>query len=282
MLSFSSSPGESKFKHQLELERLFNKNQLLHRIRMEFADCKDPDFINYMKDQEIPEKFGLELLVQMVLHRSTTLPVLVSILRHHFDMYASASQVTADMLQVAAEADLVDWNPNTQRFILKFDISDDVKDDLERFQFPLPMVVRPRKLHSNDESAYLSGAGSVILKKNHHEDDVCLDHLNRVNRVKFSLDLNTATMVQNTWRNLDKPKPGETKADFEKRKKAFDKYDRTAKDVMALLTQEGNEFYLTHKYDKRGRVYCQGYHVNYQGAPWNKAVIQLAEKEIVP
>jgi DNA-directed RNA polymerase len=43
----------------------------------------------------------------------------------------------------------------------------------------------------------------------------------------------------------------------------------------------GNEFYLTHRYDKRGRCYAQGYHVNPQGNDWNKAVIELAEKEVV-
>ena len=73
---------------------------------------------------------------------------------------------------------------------------------------------------------------------------------------------------------------GETRADFEKRRRAFEKYDRTAKDVIGLLQQEGSEFYLTHKYDKRGRTYCQGYHVTYQGAPWNKAVIEFADQEV--
>jgi len=38
---------------------------------------------------------------------------------------------------------------------------------------------------------------------------------------------------------------------------------------------------LTHKYDKRGRCYSQGYHVNPQGNDWNKAVIEFAEKEPV-
>lgn len=88
-------------------------------------------------------------------------------------------------------------------------------------------------------------------------------------------------MVKNKWKNLDKPKSGETREDFEKRRKAFLKYDKVAKDVIGLLIQEGNEFYLTHKYDKRGRVYCQGYHVTYQGAAWNKAVIEFADKELI-
>ena len=74
---------------------------------------------------------------------------------------------------------------------------------------------------------------------------------------------------------------GLSKEDFAKRKRAFEKYDRTAKDVIDLLVKEGNEFYLTHKYDKRGRIYCQGYHVTYQGAPWNKACIEFADQEII-
>jgi DNA-directed RNA polymerase len=51
--------------------------------------------------------------------------------------------------------------------------------------------------------------------------------------------------------------------------------------VIGILEGFSNEFYLTHRYDKRGRVYCQGYHVTYQGTPWNKAVLELADKEII-
>lgn len=123
--------------------------------------------------------------------------------------------------------------------------------------------------------------GSVILKKNFHNDDVCLDHINRCNRIPLTINQTTATMVKNQWRNLDKQKDGETREEFLKRKKAFEKHDRTAKDVMSILTAKTDVFYLTHKYDKRGRTYCQGHHVTYQGTPWNKAVIQFANTELV-
>ena len=49
---------------------------------------------------------------------------------------------------------------------------------------------------------------------------------------------------------------------------------------MEILTEESDTFYLPHKYDKRGRTYCQGYHVSYQGAAWNKAVIEFANEEV--
>ncbi len=121
----------------------------------------------------------------------------------------------------------------------------------------------------------------MILRQNHHDEDVCLDHLNQVNTTRFRINQDVATTIKNRWRNLDKPKADEPEGEYQKRVKAFEKYDRTAFDVMNHLglATEG-EFYLTHKIDKRGRTYCQGYVVNYQGTPWNKAVIEFANQEV--
>lgn len=143
------------------------------------------------------------------------------------------------------------------------------------------MVVQPLEVKTNTDTGYYMSSGSVILKKNHHNDDVCLDHINRANNVRYTLNLDTAQFIKNKWKNLDKQKPDETRAEFEDRKKAFRKYDRCSKDVMAILLKHSNSFYLTHAYDKRGRTYCRGYHVSYQATAWNKAVIQFASEELV-
>lgn len=268
---------DTKLLHQLELERLYNKNQLLPRIREEFRNSKEPDFVGYMEAVEIPEKFGIDLLVQMALHKRTNLPTLIGLLRKHTD----TSQECADLILKSAEANLIDWCPTTKTFLVCYDISPSVQEELDRFQFPLPMVVEPRKITDNKTDGYLSTRGSVILRNNHHDNDVCLDHLNKVNSYKLCINEDTALMIHNKWKNLDRMKEGESRQDYEKRIRAFQKYDRTAKDVISLLVQEGNEMYLTHKYDKRGRVYCQGYHVTYQGNAWNKAVVELVDQEVV-
>jgi hypothetical protein len=266
-----------KVAHQIQLEQLFSKNQLIPRIKGEFEQDTEINYAAHMADHGIPLRFGYDLLTQMALHKRPTLPVLVGILRHHFD----DSQLTADMILRCCEANMLDWDPALELLIVRFTVTDDVQDDLDRFQFPLPMVVRPKRILTNTDIGYLTSTGSVILKKNHHDDDVCLDHLNRVNQVRFAIDHDTALMIKNEWRNLDKPKEGETRDDFLKRVKAFDKYDATAKEVIDLIVTYGNEFYLTHKYDKRGRTYCQGYHVNYGGTSWNKACVELADKELI-
>ena len=276
--NFHAMPSDmAKEQHQALLEQLFNKNQLIPRIRREFIECTEVDFKGWIDAAGLPEKLGFDLLTQMALHKRCNLPTLVGVLRHHCD----EAQEVVDLIQKAAEADLVDWDPSTKMFVVIFTLSSETQEELDKYQYPLPMVIKPQPVTHNRENGYLLSKGSVILRDNHHDNDVCLDHLNRMNRIKFSIDYDVAHMVRNQWRNLDKPKEGESKDDFTKRVKAFEKYDRTAKDVMTHLLQFGNEFYLTHKYDKRGRVYCQGYHVNYQGAPWNKAVIELADKELV-
>lgn len=267
------------FTRQVELEQLFNKNQLLDRISREFTECRQFDFVAYLEQEEIPVRFGISLLVQMALHKRTTVSTLVGLLRNHI---GGDAQETADLLVRCVNAQLVTWDPALQQFIVIFTIAEETQEEIDRYQFPLPMVVPPRPIRDNMSTGYLLGRqSSVILNGHHHENDVCLDHLNRVNAIRFSLDMQTAAMIKNQWRNLDRRKDGESTADFQSRKRAFEKYDRVAKDVISQLTEFGNVHYMTHQYDKRGRTYCAGYHVNYQGTAWNKAVIQLADKELV-
>lgn len=260
---------------QIEMEKLFDKNQLHKRIKTEFMSA-DADFREKFRGADIEPKFGYDLLVQMQLHKRVDLPTLVGLLRKN---YQGNCQLTADAILRAAKADLVDYDPRFDIFIVRKSLTGDVLEEIEMYQYPLPMLVEPKELKDNRDTGYLTRKDSVILKKNHHDEDVCLDVLNKLNRTKLRMNMNIVAFIQNSWRNLDKPKPDETRDDFKKRQRAFAKYDATAKDVAAHLAITGGEFYLTHKYDKRGRIYCQGYHVTYQGNTWNKACIEFAKGE---
>ena len=267
----------SSIEHQKQLETLFNKNQLIPRMRKEFEDSKDVDFKAFAEYLDIDYKLLIDAMVQMALHKRADLPTLVgSLMSHSHD-----AQYIADCLLKMAENDCFNFDPSIDKFIVLYGISEDVQLELEAFQYPLPIVSKPKPVRGNRDTGYWNTKGSIILKKNHHEMDVCLDHINRMNNQRLCINWKVAKFVKNSWANLDKPKEGETRQDFEKRVRAFEKYDRTAKDVMELVTKEGNNFSLAHKYDKRGRTYSQGYHINYQGTSWNKAVIEFADKELV-
>ncbi|QIW87239.1 RNA polymerase I [Agrobacterium phage OLIVR2] len=263
---------------QIDMEKMFHKNQLHSRIKKEFVNS-DIDFRTAFTEIGIDHKFGFDLLVQMVLYKRVNLPTLVGILRRH---YQGDCQKTADALLTAAKHNLVDWAANIEVFIIRFDIDAEVMNEIEVYQYPLPMIVEPKELRNNRDTGYFTKKDSVILKSNnHHDDDVCLDFLNKINKVKLKVNSDTVAFLKNNWKNLDRPKPGEERSEYQKRVKAFNKYDRTSKDVLTHLETMGGEFYLTHKYDKRGRVYCQGYHVTYQGNDWNKSCIEFAHGELV-
>lgn len=266
---------DAKYKHQIELEHLYSKNELMPRMRQYFRELgAEADF----EALGIDPKFGITVLVQMALHKRCSITVLVGLTLQYF----KTAQEAADRIKDLIEIGLVGWDKNLRVLITKFTIPPALQAEIDKFQYPLPMVVKPRKLKCNTDTGYLvSGShGSVILKNNHHEDDVCLDHLNRLNQIKLQINATTAVMVSNKWKNISKPKDGETREEFQKRVRAFEKYNKHAYEVMHLVIQEGNEFHLTHRYDKRGRTYAQGHYINTQGTEWNKAVVEFANEEI--
>lgn len=266
-----------KREHQLELEKLYDKHQLMPRVRQAFQECTQIDFAETAKLAGIPEKFGFDLLAQMAVRKRADVPTLIGCLRHHCE----SDQETATYLEKAVVHNFVQYSDRDKQFIVIYEITPRLQAELDQFQYPLPMVTPPEPVKTNLDTGYLTERGSVILENNHHDDDVCLDHLNRINGTKLALNLEVAQAIKNKWRGLDRMKEDETLEKFKKRLKAFEKYDRVAKDVIGLLLQEGNEIYLTHRYDKRGRTYCMGFHITYQGTDWNKAIIEFADKEVL-
>ena len=276
---------------ETELEKLFDKNQLKPRLRDWFGS---PEFIDFVKSKGMSEsvtpKFCIELCATMAMMKRATPGALIGILYKEFLTDAGkhvAMQECAHALEECVDADLVDYSMNQQMFIIRLDIDHITRQELDRYQYPLPMVVQPKVLRSNTQNGYVSretGRGLVVLKAGrqaplYEQADVCLDHLNRMNSIPLTLNMQTAELIDNEWKHIDRRKPGETPAQFELRRKAFEKYDQSSKDVMHALMGIRDRFWLTHKYDRRGRTYCQGYHVNYQGTSWNKACIEFYQKE---
>lgn len=257
---------------QQELERIYDKNQTNSRIREYFKEQATEEFYQVLVTHNLSEVFVLSMLTQMVLHKRATVPTLVGCLRHH----CSNDQEVADTLERCVAAGFLHYADKDHQFIIIWDIPSELQHELDKFQYPLPMVVPPRIVTTNTDTGYITQKGSVILRDNHTLDDVVLDHLNRLNQIPLTINLETARTIQNKWKGLDRMHPGESWEDFQKRRRAFEKYDSVSKDIMELV---GNKFFFTHKYDKRGRTYCSGFHINYQGTEWNKAVIELAESE---
>lgn len=142
---------------------------------------------------------------------------------------------------------------------------------IDESQYLPPMVCEPLELTTNFCSGYLTHNDSLILGSgNHHDGDICLDVLNTMNRVELSLNLDFLCKVEEVQVN-----PAET-YEQEKQWAIFKKQSYQFYD---LIQSQGNVFHMTHKVDKRGRIYSQGYHINPQGTAFKKAMCDLAQTE---
>lgn len=274
----------SDIQTQIEMERLYNKNQTLDRLRGEF---NQELIIKQAEHFGLPVPFVLDLLSQMELHKRAMPSVLIGILHRHFlegHSTQEAMQICAEALLVADEAQFVKWDDFTGIFIVMIQVNQSVREELDQFQYPMPMMVPPKEVKHNRQNGYYSpeaGVGSILLNGAYHEYDTCLDHINRMNQIPLVINPDTVRLVNNSWRDLDHKKDDETEEKFRDRVKAFEKYDRISKEIIEGLFLTGEPFYMTHRYDRRGRCYAQGYHVNPQGTAWNKAVIEFANQELV-
>lgn len=144
---------------------------------------------------------------------------------------------------------------------------------MENSQYLPPMVCSPLELTHNFSSGYLTHNDSLILGSgNHHDGDICLDVLNLMNNVALRLDTEfLSTVEEEPTFELDNQEKTDLWQAFKRQSYAF----------YSLMVQQGNKFYLTHKVDKRGRIYCSGYHITTQGTAFKKASIELAQEEIV-
>jgi len=191
---------------QIELEQLYHKNQTLPRLREEF---NIPMIQDHCEATEIPIRFAVDLMSHMVLQKRAAISTLVGILHWHFRPIGvprdalpdpEELQACADMIEKAIQAELILWDEFTQQAVLRVDVGDDVYATLERYQYPPPLVVLPKELTSNRDTGYHSpesATGSLILRNNHHDYDICLDHLNRVNRMALTINHDIANLIQN-------------------------------------------------------------------------------------
>ena len=205
---------------QKEIEDISSKYQLMTCLRNVF---RIPVIVDHIVEMGLPLDFSIDFVCQMALHRRANFTTMFGILYPYFeDMGEESFQHTADMIAGCMVAGLADFDPTTNDLVCALPIPNDVQAKLDAFQYPMPMVIPPRQVKNNRNSGYLITRLSVILKRyNHHEFDVCLDHINRANSTGLTINLDVARMVDNVWKDLDRQKPDELREEYIDRLAAF-------------------------------------------------------------
>ena len=172
--------------------------------------------------------------------------------------------------------------------------TNECKAELANVMYALPMVVEPVKVrnHENNRgSGYLlTKHDSLILNGKWYEGSICREYLDTVNSVQLCLNHDVIELFEH---KLDKQSiidkvilnnaiNGTNTNPETAAKQAEDNWHLLLKQTtVGTKLLEGRVFYLTHKYDTRGRCYAQGYHINYQGDSYCKAMIELANTELI-
>lgn len=186
-------------------------------------------------------------------------------------------QTVSEMVAVLWDTGLFDLIKNDKFDSWHIQSNIELSHELEQYvincSYLPPMVHKPEPLENNRSTPYHTiGADSVILNKGHHEGDVCLDVLDRMNMTALSLNIQFLCRVEEEP-NADMSAPEKQSNWLSMKVQSHEHYK--------LMVTQGNRFYLGHKVDRRGRGYAQGYHISTQGSPYKKAMIDFADKEVI-
>lgn len=217
-----------------------------------------------------------------------------------FDDKADSIRTMAEIVAVLCQTDAFDIDKPSKMASLfvvsRIQLSDQLNEFIDQSAYLPPMVCEPLELKSNYDSGYLTHRDSLILGNgNHHDGDICLDVLNTLNKVALKLDTDFLCKVEeNPNRDFTigeaieaAAKKGEIITELEAAERVreqieqWNKFKEHSYATYLLMHQTGNRFHLTHKVDKRGRIYAQGYHITTQGTAFKKACIELANEELV-
>ena len=226
-------------------------------------------------------KVILNILTQTVLIASDYVPLLSICSSQSFGLGRYHDiQTCADVLWLINQTDLIliDIVNDTRYIQSNMELPDELVNRLTLMCVLPPMLVKPRTLRHNKSCGYLTiNKDSLILgdKENYHDECISLDVLNTLNSQALCLDLDICYKLKKEFKSefdKDTDEYLNQRKTYERAKEQFEYF----RDVIQDKT-----IFFTHKVDKRGRVYSQGYQFNTMGTSFEKACINLKTKEFV-
>ena len=250
-------------------------------LTQEYWDSKN-ERLSILKQYDT-EKIILDVLTQLVLIADDYIPLISACTVKQIKGLnkIQSAQTIGDILHCIDSTDLILWDitEDNRRYIQSnMALSDELQRRVDLMCVLPPMLVKPRTLRHNKSSGYLTvKTDSLILgdRENYHDESISLDVLNTLNSQALCLDLDICYKFQKEFKSefdKDTDEYLNQRKTYERAKEQFEFFRDKIQD---------HTIHFTHKVDKRGRVYSQGYVFNFQGSSYEKACLQLKVKEFV-
>jgi hypothetical protein len=186
--------------------------------------------------------------------------------------YLECVELAASLLGTLSDTDVIDIELRGKYLVIvtHYMLPEDIKQYIVDTCYLPPMLVQPDEVLHGGTSGHLSFTKTLILKGNKHDLPLNYHATNRLNSVKFVLDERMLELEEESSKELDTQQKRES---FARNLKAYN---------LAYVHLIGRPFHFTSNYDCRGRTYCGGWQVNYQGTDYKKSILSLAHKELIP
>lgn len=228
------------------------------------------------------------LIARVVLDGQATAQALVGMMYNKLRSYKHKQHIIDIMLNAVSSSKFIEVNRVGMylMFTCKNKLPKEITDKRKQLSYVLPSIDIPLKITNNSMIGYKTINQSIIcggvLK--HHDKPLNLNHINRVNRTPYRVDNRIQFLVTPKFDSEPKMKDDgnmESELDVSKR---FETWSQLMDELPAkakLMAQNGNRFYIHHRFDNGGRCYAKAHHFNYQSIAYIKAMIQSYNKEIV-
>lgn len=150
--------------------------------------------------------------------------------------------------------------------------SDEEREMWKMQQYIPPMLSKPLEWNNNSDGGYSTIRKNIVLggKLNHHKEYQSYDVINMLQEIVWELDPYIIDMDEEA-----------NKEEFESEKEEmqWNLYKDTSREIYKLYRDK--KFHFIWRFDKRGRQYSSGYHINLQSTKYKKASLSFGEKELI-
>lgn len=251
-------------EEQIAIEQTFSKGF----IRNILADELDDEFIGEYFGEELEEGYIIcKTLIEKGNNKGLLLQSMIpSMLRYAgLDHTADNILYILGLLEKWEDCGLYSFEHRSETQFLvhsHIELDKETSDNLAVRCYLPPMLIEPYDWTNNIDGGYVSYEAKkhVVLKKmNKHSLPLNLKALNKLQRVPLKIDEFVATKVK--------------EYDYK------DRYEKQSQDNIVESYMDVDKFHFVWRYDKRGRMYAQGWQLSPQGKAYKKALLSLAEAE---
>lgn len=158
-----------------------------------------------------------------------------------------------------------------------FALDEETQFKIHATQYLPPMLCEPRQWTANTKGGYLNTDSSCILGSgNTHNRHQSLDVLNKLQSIEWELNLD---MLDTKDPEAKPQKSTESVRDYKRRLAQHNIATEQSSGIYDLMLNNNNSFYFVWKFDKRGRMYSQGYDINLQGSEYKKSILNMKHSE---